>query len=158
VREYDANGGNGSRAWLASHPSSKSPVAAAQSAYQALKNPQVKARLEALSAARWKRLEMKGDEALARVAMDARPDIRQAYSDDGKLLPVRFWPESLVNSVKAVRQTADGGVVITLNDSLAARRIILEQTGKLKNPLEKGVLTLARVLRGDFTAEEDEGA
>ena len=41
------------------------------------------------------------------------------------------WPDSITMSVKAI-QPGPFGTKIVLNDKLAARRIILEQTGKLK--------------------------
>lgn len=144
IREYDANGGNGTKAYRASHPENQSQQAAATGAHRLLINPQIAEELARLQEARFLRLQMTGDEALARVAMDARADIRELFDDEtGKLLPPHLWPDSIASSVKAVR--ADGSV--TLNDSLAARRMILEQAGKLKNPLG-AVGELARLLAG----------
>lgn len=94
------------------------------------------------------------DEVLGRIALDARADIRLAYDAKGQMLPVSEWPDDLANSVAAVQQT-EQATKIVLNNKLAARRIILEQTGKLKNPLSSG-RTLARILAGDYDEDDDE--
>jgi hypothetical protein len=88
------------------------------------------------------------------VSCDARADIRELFDADGHLLPMQQWPDSIAVSVKAIH-AGPSGTRIVLNDKLAARRIILEQTGKLKNPLSRG-RTLARILTGDFDSEDDE--
>lgn len=153
VREYDSNGGNGVRAWLASHPETKSRAAAAQSAYLTLRNPEIRARLEALQQDRWTRLQMTGDEALYLVACDARADIRELYDESGHLLPVEQWPDDVAHAVKSVRRTADSTVVV-LNDKLTARRLILEQQGKLKGAFG-GLGELARLLGGEPSEAEE---
>lgn len=159
VRFYDANGGNGTKAYLASHPDCKSRQAAAQGAFETLRNPEVQAQLQALEADRWVRLQMSGDEALARVAQDARADIRDLVDDEGKFLPLHHWPESVAHSVKSFRATlsttgAPTVIQVTMNDPLAARRMVLEQQGKLKNPLG-AVGELARLLAGENPGDED---
>lgn len=151
---YDSNGGNGVRAWMETHPDTKSHVAAATSAYQALRKPQIRKRLGELREARFRRLQMSGDEALGRVALDAAPDIRRLYDERGKLLPVHLWPDDLVNSVRSVKPGPFGDTIV-LNDSLAARKIILEHTGKLKTPAAS-ILTLAKILAGDFDEKDEE--
>jgi phage terminase small subunit len=147
IREYDASG-NGTRAYMASHPECRSVAAAAVEAHRYLRKPKIKTRVDALSEARWKRLQMSGDEAAMLVACDARADIRELYDEKGVLLPVHLWPDSVARSVKAVRPGAFGTSVV-LNDSLAARRIILEQAGRLKQPLAP-VADLATLLAGHF--------
>src|SRR5262252_1531858 len=81
VHEYDGNGGNGVRAYKASHPGNHSTVAAATGAYRLLRNPQIAAALEKLKAARFKRLQLSGDEALGRLGLDASADIRQLFDE-----------------------------------------------------------------------------
>lgn len=152
VHEYDANGGNGVRAYMASHPECESYSAAGVGAFHYLRNPKIRTVIDALAEARWKRLAMTGDEAVARIAQDARADIRELFDDDGNLLPVRHWPDSVAQSVKAIRPGKDGYTVV-LNDSLAARRLIAEQTGKLKSTAG-AVGDLARILAGDFEEGE----
>ena len=88
---------------------------------------------------------MDADEALYLVSCDARADIRELFDDRGRLLLMSQWPDSIAVSVKAI-QPGPFGTKIVLNDKLAARRIILEQTGKLKNPLSNG-RTLERIRR-----------
>lgn len=153
IYEYDGHGGNGTRAYLAAYPACRSIGAAAASAARLLRIAKIKARVDALRAARWKRLQMDGDEALALVALDARADPRELFDEKDELLPARDWPDSVASSVKSIRP-GPFGTTITLNDSLTARRIILEQTGKLKHPLGKAAVSLAKTLAGDF--EDDD--
>ena len=75
---------------------------------------------------------MSGDEALGRVAMDARAAIRLLFDEKGELLSPHDWPDSVAGCVKAI-QHGPYGLKITLVDPLVALRIILEQTGKLKS-------------------------
>lgn len=152
LREYDANGGNGTRAYLAAHPNCSSRKAAAVEAGRILRKPNIQARLRERDEARWKRVGMTGDEAAALVAADARADIRELYDDRGNLLPMQAWPDSIARSVKAIRPGKDGTSIV-LNDSLAARRIILEQTGRLKQAA--GVGDLARLLAGGDDTEAE---
>lgn len=151
MREYDGNGGNGTRAYLAVYPRGKSVTAAAVSAHQLLRIPKIRARLDELRAARFRRLQMDGDEALALVAGDARGDMRELFDEKGNLLPPHLWPDVVARSVKGYKL----GVSVTMNDSLHARRIVLEQTGKLKNPLAAAGVSLAKILAGDFSDVED---
>jgi hypothetical protein len=74
------------------------------------------------------------------------------FDEGGKMLPVHRWPDSIARSVKAIRPTPEGWAV-TLNDSLQARKLILEQTGKLKSPLAP-IADLAKILAGDFQEGE----
>lgn len=154
VRHYDRNGGNGVLAYLASHPDCVSRKAAATGASLLLRRADIAGRVKALAEGRWKRLQMDGDEALGRVALDARADIRQLFDETGVLLPIHDWPDDVAQSVKALRPTKDG-LVVTMNDSLAARRMILEQQGKLKN-IGSGIGELARLLAGE-TGDDPEG-
>jgi hypothetical protein len=155
VHEYDGNGGNGTRAYLATHPKCVTIRGAAVGASRLLRNAKVRGLLETLQRARWKRLQMSGDEALALVAGDARADLRELYDDHGTVLNPRDWPDSVARSVKSYR-TGLGGASVTLNDQLAARRMILEQTGTLKNPLGKVATSLAKILAGDFSEDDDQ--
>lgn len=97
---------------------------------------------------------MDGDEALARVALDARADPRKLFGQDGKILPPAQWTDEIANSVEAFELKADGAVKVKLASKTMARRTILEQTGKLKSPLEGGISALARALRGDLGLDD----
>lgn len=155
VHEYDANGGNGTQAYLASHPDCKSQNAAAACASRMLRNAKVRDQINQLAAARFKRLQMTGDEALALEALSARADIRELYDEHGKLLPIKDWPDTIARCVKSVRPGPFGDTII-LEDRHAARRVVLEATGKLKNPIAAGALSLARLLTGDYTEADAE--
>lgn len=124
---YEAHGRNATEAYLALHPGVKRTSAAVEGC-KILRNPKVRAELEAESKERFARLEMKADEALARISETARIDPTDAYDEDGKLLPFRAWPEALRRSVKAIR--ADGS--FTLHDSLRAQELMAQAGGKLK--------------------------
>lgn len=151
--EYLANMGNGAAAYRASHPNCRSHNAAAAAASRLLRNVKVQAFLEREQAARFKRLRMDADEALYLVSCDARADIRDLFDEHDELLPARYWPDSVASSVKAFRRGPFGTRVV-LNDSLAARRIILEQTGKLNGTRDRAAGDLARILAGDFEQGE----
>lgn len=149
VHEYDSNGGNGTAAWLAVHPKCSVHAAAVQASL-ALKNPEVRKILEPLRAARFARLAMKGDKALALVSMTADVDLSAVLDEKGAFLPFKLWPSNIRRCVKSF-EMGEGGVPVKVKfyDALAAQRIILEQTGKLKNPLSGLGSELARLLAPD---------
>ena len=126
VEAYVANGGNGTRAYKESHPAA-SLKTAAQEAWRLLRDPKIRPLIEERRAERFARLKMQGDEALALLAMRARADIADAFDDDGKMLPVEQWPESLRLCVKDV-----DGEKIRLYDGLKAAELLAVQTGVLK--------------------------
>lgn len=97
---------------------------------------------------------MDGDEALARVSLDARADITELFDDAGKMLPPKQWPAHLRNSIEAFELKPDGSTKVKLASKSAARRTILEQTGKLKSPIEGGMSALAQALRGDLGLDD----
>jgi len=131
---YIANGGNGTRAYLASHPDCTSYGAAGVEAHRALRNPKIRALIDAARVERWKRLEMEGDEAIALLSLRARANIADAFDDAGQLLPVHVWPEVLQLAVKSIRRGKDGDV-ITLHDGLKAAELMAIATGRLKTAL-----------------------
>ena len=63
--------------------------------------------------------------------MDARADIRMLFDEHGCLLKPHEWPDEIANSIEAVDLKTGK---VKLASKLTARRIILEQTGKLKAP------------------------
>jgi hypothetical protein len=77
--EY-AVSGNGTQAAKAA---GYSPKAAAQQAYVLLRNPKIQALISEEQAERWKRVQMSGDEVLARLARLARSDVRKLFTEDG---------------------------------------------------------------------------
>jgi hypothetical protein len=153
IHEYDANGGNGTQAYLASHQRCLSIGAAGVEAHRYLKQPKIYRRIQELRAARWRRLRMDGDEAMGRLARDARADIRELFDEKDEVLPVHLWPESVAQSVRWVKR-GRFGTAIMMNDSFAARRYIAEAIGKTKNPVTAAAGELARLLTRDFTEDE----
>jgi phage terminase small subunit len=150
---YLANGFNATAAYKAAYPGA-TLRSARELGHRLLTKVDIKTFLATQLAEGWKALHMDADEALYLVSCDARADIRELFDADGHLLPMQQWPDSIAVSVKAIH-LGPFGTKIVLNDKLTARRIILEQTGKLKNPLSRG-RTLARILAGDFEEDADE--
>jgi hypothetical protein len=104
--------------------------------------------------AHWKALQMDGEEALARVALDARADLRALFDANGKALPPQQWPDDLANSIEAVDIKEDGTYKVKLTNKGQARRTILEQTGKIKSPLAESVDALAAAILADRDAHK----
>jgi phage terminase small subunit len=146
---YLANGFNGTKAYLTMKPDVKSNTAATE-AWKLLRKPEIAAFIAASQDKAWKGLQMSGDEALARVALDARADVRELFDDNGRRLPVHKFPDSIANSIESI-EVKRGSFKVKLASKSAARRVILEQTGKLKNPLEDGITALAEALRADLS-------
>ncbi len=150
VAAYDRHFGNGTRAWLELHPAVTVESAATQ-AWRMLRNVEVRAAIAQGRAARLKRLQVDGDEALALASQHARADIRELFDDDGKLLSAHLWPDSIASSVESV-VLVDGQVTkIKLVSKSTVLRTLLEQTGKLKT-LPDAIDSLAEALRHDLQA------
>lgn len=79
--------------------------------------------------ARWVRLQMDGDEALARIANVARGDIGDVLVDGDRL---KSLPEDVRRRIKSIRETKFGRVV-ELYDAMHANEVIAKATGKLKD-------------------------
>jgi hypothetical protein len=154
VHAYDANGGNGTRAYREVYPGCSSDVVAASSAWRLLRIEKVSALVAKLQTARFVRMQMTGDEALALTAAAGRADVRELYGDDGKMLPIHLWPDHLARAVTSIRPGPFGDTV-TFESRTANRRIVLEATGKLKNPIAGAVTNLARILAGNFDDEPE---
>lgn len=132
VLEYLSNGHNGTRAYLAAYPECPSYNCASQQAFKSLRNGKIQAAIQAANGARWKRLIMDGDEALALISLSSRADINDAFDDDGKQLPVNQWPDALRLSVKAIKGNGD----IVLHDGLRARELMAQAAGRIKNTVD----------------------
>jgi phage terminase small subunit len=151
VCEYDGNGGNGTRAYMAAYGKTD-PASCAVMASELLRVPKVRAAVDALRQARWKRLQMTGDEALSLIAGDARADLRALVDEKGELLPVHLWPDHVALSVRSIKP-GPFGLQVTLNDSLAARKIIAEQSGAVKS-IAGGLDALAEAINADKAKHE----
>jgi len=124
---YESNGRNATRAYLEIHPGVKVTTAAVEG-WKLLRIPKIAAALEEDTKERFARLEMKADEALARISEIARADVSDAYGDDGTILPVYAWPERLRRCIKTIKQNGD----VTLYDGLRASELMAQAGGKLK--------------------------
>lgn len=129
---YVANGFNAAAAYREVHPNCSDPAARVLGCRR-LTKVHVKARLDELLGDRFKALQMSGDEALYRVALDARSDPRQLVDETGRRLRLHELPDDVANSIEAVEFDEFGNMVkVKLASKTTARRTILEVTGKAK--------------------------
>lgn len=148
---YLRNGFNATAAVRDAYPDVTSDAAARAMGSENLTKPNIRAFLAPKMIEHWKSLQMDGEEALARVALDARADLRALYNQDGKPLPPHQWPDDLANSIEAVDLKEDGTYKVKLTSKGQARRTILEQTGKIKNPsADDAIRDLATILAEKF--------
>ena len=132
VLEYTRNGGNATRAYRRSHPGCSSDSVAAVHGHRLLRNSKVASTVRRILAARFKRLEMSGDEAVALTGLRARADIGMALGEDGKILPLDQWPLELRKAVKEIKP--DG--TVRLHDQQKATETVLRMTGKLRDTVD----------------------
>jgi phage terminase small subunit len=145
-----ANGYNGAAAYKASHPDCQSEAAARAGGARLLANANVRAYLRTQLESRWAEHEMSADEAAARVAMDARSDPRLLFNAKGELLPPHEWPDEIANSIESVDMTTGK---VKLVSKLGARRLMLELTGKLRDPGD-GLRDLAQILADKWKGDD----
>jgi hypothetical protein len=131
--EYLANGYNASKAYKASHPGCRSDGTARVEGHRLLTNPNIRQFLDEERRARNERLRLTGDEAMALLAMMARANIGDLYDEDGNLLPVPHWPDSVRRAVRSVRHGRTG-TTVTMCDALRACELIAIATGRLGPP------------------------
>ena len=95
---------------------------------------------------------MDGDEALARISMDARADPRLLLDAMGGPLDPVDWPDELANSLETVEFHENGRLKrVKFVSKTAARRIILEVKGKLKGQPSDNIDALAEAIRADLS-------
>lgn len=100
-------------AYRSVHPKAK-PNTAATEGWRILRKPEIAAFIEKKRRERFRRLQMDGDEALARLSLDARVDITELFDDAGKMLPPKQWPAHLRNSIEAFELKPDGSTKVKL--------------------------------------------
>jgi len=154
LHHYIENGFNASRAYQTTHKGCSQDTAAANGS-RMLSLARVKAELDKRLAKHWKSLQMDGEEALARVAMDAKADPRDLFDEHGHPLAPHQWPAHMANSIESFEIKDNQTIKVKLASKSAARKVILDVTGKLKNPLAEAAGNLARILAGDFKPEDD---
>jgi phage terminase small subunit len=123
------NGFNAKAAYLTAHPGVTAGSAEVQG-HHTLSNPKVRAFLATRLEEAWGPLEVAAVEAIGRLGRMARADITLLFDNQGRLLRPHQWPEQLRTCVKRYR-AKDGEV--TLESPLAALRLVLELTGRLKD-------------------------
>lgn len=132
VLEYTRNGGNATVAYLRARPDCTNRNTAHVLGHRMLRKVKVAAAIRRITAARYKRLEMSGDEAVALTGLRARADIGMALDAEGKILPLGEWPLELRKSVKEIKP--DG--TVRLHDQQKATETVLRMTGKLRDTVD----------------------
>lgn len=147
---YVANGFNATAAYKSVHPGVTDGTARVEGS-RTLAKPNVREAIAARLEHRWRGLHVSGDEALALVANDARVDLRLLVDEHGRRLALKDWPDELQTSVEALEFDEAGGVKkVKTTGKLAARRLILEVTGKVKNQAATSIDALAELIRQDI--------
>lgn len=146
VASYDKHLGNGTRAWLELHPDCTRKSAAEQASTMLSRNLKVREAVYAGREARWKRMAMTGDQALAIAAAHVSADVSDLFDEKGVLLPPHLWPDDLRLAVDAVDYANNKVKLVSKGPAL---RVVLEQTGKLKT-LPDAIDSLAEAIKQDL--------
>ena len=120
---------NVTRAYQLAYPKS-SPASACTSGHRLLRNARVREAVESGRKARLSRYGMEADEAMKRLALIGRADIRLIFDADGTILPVQEWPEEIALAVRAIKVNAFG-TSVSLENRLSALEVIASAGGKL---------------------------
>jgi hypothetical protein len=146
---YVANGFNATAAYKAAYPGAGAR-SARELGHRLLTKVDINAFIAAQINGRWRELQMAADEALARVAMAARADIRLLFDKDGHVLPPHRWPDEIAGAVEMFHLNGGGRWVIRLVNKLAALRLVLESTGRLGRKASDNADALAEAIRSDI--------
>jgi hypothetical protein len=133
---------NVTRAYLAAYPGCK-PQSAAVSGQRLLRNAKVAEAVKEGRARRLRELGMDADEAMQRIAIIGKLDVRQLFDHEGKMLPVQDWPDEVALVVKGLEEK-ELGTKVSFDSRLAALELIAVAGGKLaaKKELQVDVLAL----------------
>jgi len=134
---------NVTRAYMRAYPLSTAASACA-SGHRLLRNALIKRAVEFGRKDRLDRYGLDADEAMKRIALIGRADIRELFDERGAMLPVTQWPEEIALAVKGVKRTAYG-TAVSFDSRLAALKLIAAAGGKLSRPVEAKV-TLVELL------------
>ena len=141
---------NVTRAYRLAYPNS-SAASACASGHRLLRNALVKRAVELGRKARLDRYGMDADEAMRRIALIGRADIRQLFDERGAMLPATEWPEEVALAVKGIKRT-EHGTAVSFDSRLAALKLIAA-AGRLSRP-EKSQLSLAELLSAHAKPED----
>ena len=136
---------NATQAYLKAHPKATENTASVEGA-RTLANPKVKAFVRAQLEEAWGPLEASAAEVVGRLGATSRADISLLFDEKDQLLPPRKWPAWMRQAVK--EWDREGGKV-KLMDLLHVWRVILELTGRLKNPALDAADVLAEAILAD---------
>lgn len=147
--EYLVNGFNATHAYMHAYPDA-SYESAQRAGWRLLRNVEVAAYVGARVEAVCRAHQMSGDEALALVSRAGRLNVQDFLDSTGKLLPPEKWPPDVAGCIRSI-QNGDHGTKLTFVDPLSAQRIVLEATGKIKNPsADDAIRDLATILAEKF--------
>lgn len=96
---YVANGGLGTDAAIAV---GISPKNAGQWAHRALKNPDVKARIDANRAQLAEKFSLRSEDILRELAKIVYFDPRKLMAPDGTVLPINEWPDDVAGAIASI--------------------------------------------------------
>ena len=142
---------NVTRAYMRAYPASTAASACA-SGHRLLRNALVKRAVEVGRKDLLDRYGMDASEAMKRIALIGRADIRQLFDERGAMLPASQWPEDLALAVKGFKKT-EHGTAVSFDSRLAALKLIAAAGGKLSRPAE-ATMSLAELLSDHAKPEE----
>lgn len=101
IAEYVANGGNGTQAYLKTHPNS-SEEAARVSATRLIAKANVWQEIERSLRAKVSKIDLKGEQVLLELWRILNVDIAQAYNEDGSLKSIHDIPEDVRRAISGI--------------------------------------------------------
>lgn len=134
---YLANGRNASAAYREAYPRCRSEVAARVEGHRLLTKPNVAAFIQARTEKQLEQLEYDGDQAMRDIGKHATYDIRELFDKEGRLKPVKDWPDHVADAVKTIQPTPFG-IKVGLVDKLSARITIAKAAGRFAPKQAKG--------------------
>jgi phage terminase small subunit len=150
---YLANGFNARAAYLSAHPDVTLGTAGVEG-HRSLNNPKIREFIKSRLDDIWKPLHMTDNEVLARVAREARSDVRLLFNEQGELLKPHEWPDDIAGVIDAVDM---GNGKVKLVPKLQAQRTILEVSGRLKTSATEAVDELAKLMKADIERSRKSG-
>lgn len=142
---------NVTRAYMLAYPTCKANTAATNG-WRLLRNAKI---ADAVKEGRRRRLEghtITADEAMQRIAIIGKLDVRQLYDHEGNMLSVQDLPDDVALVIKGL-EPKEFGTKVTFDSRLAALELIAVAGGKLASKNEVKVDILALLL--EHATDED---